>query len=120
MNIYIGNLSRQVNEEELKKAFASFGKVDSVTINKDKHTGLAMGIGYVEMPDTAEAQAAIAGLNAKELKGQILMVKEARAYIENGRANVRQGADAKGGQGFRGGSFNNTAKKQFGGHKKNG
>lgn len=115
MNIYIGNLSRQVTEEDIKTAFKAFGEITSATINKDKHTGLSIGIAYVEMPNPAEAKAAISSLNGKELKGQTIMVKEARVFTENPRANARQGGSAT-----KGGSFNNTAKKQFGGHRKSG
>jgi RNA recognition motif-containing protein len=120
MNIYIGNLSRQANEEDLSAAFKAFGEVASVSINKDKHTGLSIGVAYVDMPDATEARKAIASLNGKEFKGQNIIVKEARVFEENRSGNIRQGAGAKGGQGFRGGGFNNTAKKQFGGHRKSG
>jgi len=78
MNIYVGNLSHEVTEEELKKAFEAFGQVESATIIKDKFTGESRGFGFVEMPAKAEAQAAIEGLNDTELKGRALNVNEAR------------------------------------------
>ena len=82
MNIYVGNLSFDVNEEELRKAFGQFGKVESANVIKDKYSGQSRGFGFVEMPDKAEAQAAIDGLNGKDLKGRALSVNEARPRAE--------------------------------------
>ncbi len=84
MNIYVGNLSRSISEEEVKKAFEAFGQVTSVTIIKDKFTGESRGFGFVEMPTKDEADAAIAGLNGKELQGRALNVNEARPRTERG------------------------------------
>ena len=78
MNIYVGNLSRDVTEEDLQEAFGAFGQVASVNVIKDKFSGESRGFGFVEMPEKAEAQAAIADLNGKDLKGQTLNVNEAR------------------------------------------
>jgi RNA recognition motif-containing protein len=78
MNIYVGNLSREVTESELKEAFAAFGEVTSASVIKDKFTGDSRGFGFVEMPNKEEADQAIAGLNGKELKGRNLNVNEAR------------------------------------------
>ena len=83
MNIFVGNLSRDVSEEDLQVAFAAFGKVDTVSVIKDKFTGEGRGFGFVEMANKAEAQAAIAGLNGKQLKGQALNVNEARPRTES-------------------------------------
>lgn len=91
MNIYVGNLSRGVTEEELREAFAAFGQVASVAIIKDKYSGESRGFGFVEMPTAAEAQAAIGGLNGKELKGRTLTVNEARPRTEGRRDEVRRG-----------------------------
>ncbi|KPJ58271.1 MAG: RNA-binding protein [Latescibacteria bacterium DG_63] len=85
MNIYAGNLSRDVTEEDLRQAFEAFGQVASVTIIKDKFSGASRGFGFVEMPVKGEAQAAIAGLNGKELKGRTLNVNEARPRTEGPR-----------------------------------
>lgn len=85
MNIYVGNLSRDVNEEDLQEAFGAFGQVASVNIIKDKFSGESRGFGFVEMPGKAEAQAAIADLNGKDLKGQTLNVNEARPRTEGRR-----------------------------------
>ncbi len=62
MNIYVGNLSREVTEEDLREAFEAFGKVTSVTVIKDKFSGESRGFGFVEMPAKAEAQSAMTGL----------------------------------------------------------
>lgn len=94
MNIYVGNLSREVTEDDLQQMFADFGQVASVTVIKDKFSGESRGFGFVEMPNKAEGQAAINGVNGKELKGRRLNVNEARP-----RAEGRQG----GGGGRRGG-----------------
>jgi len=85
MNIYVGNLSREVTEEDLRQAFAAFGQVATVTIIKDKFSGESRGFGFVEMPARAEAESAISGLNGKELKGRNLNVNEARPRPEGGR-----------------------------------
>ena len=85
VNIYVGNLSRDVTEEDLREAFGAFGQVASVNIIKDKFSGEPRGFGFVEMPEKAEAQAAIAGLNGKDLKGQTLNVNEARPRTEGRR-----------------------------------
>ncbi|UCD38986.1 MAG: RNA-binding protein [Fidelibacterota bacterium] len=82
MNIYVGNLSREVTEEDLKEAFEAFGQVDSVAVIKDRYTGESRGFGFIEMPANEEAQAAIEGLHEKELKGQALNVNEARPREE--------------------------------------
>ncbi len=78
MNIYVGNLSYEVNEEDLKQAFEDFGSVESIKIIKDQYTNRSKGFGFVEMPNNAEAQSAIDNLNTKELKGRALNVNEAR------------------------------------------
>ena len=70
MNIYVGNLSYKVTEEDLKEAFEAFGQVGSASVVKDRYSGESRGFGFVEMPTKAEAEAAIEGLNGKELKGK--------------------------------------------------
>jgi len=78
MNIYVGNLSREVTEDDLLEAFEEFGQVESVKIITERGSGESRGFGFVEMPAEAEAQSAIKGLNGKELKGGTLKVNEAR------------------------------------------
>jgi len=84
MNIYVGNLSRDMTEEELRKEFEAFGKVESVNVIKDKYSGQPRGFGFVEMPEKAEAQAAITGLKGKVLQGRTIDVNEARPRTEGG------------------------------------
>lgn len=100
MNIYVGNLSHDVTEEDLKEAFKAFGEVETVRLIKDNDTGRSKGFGFVEMSDNANAQSAIDGLNDKELKGRALKVNTARPRTENrsgrggyggGRGGGRQG-----------------------------
>ena len=91
MNIYVGNLSREVSEDDLRKAFEAFGQVTSVNIIKDKFSGESRGFGFVEMPVKAEAQSAINGLNGKELKGGTLSVNEARPRSEGRRGGKGRG-----------------------------
>ena len=78
MNIYVGNLSPEVTEDDLLEAFDEFGQVESVKIITERGSGESRGFGFVEMPAEAEAQSAINGLNGKELKGGTLKVNEAR------------------------------------------
>ena len=82
MNIYIGNLSRDVSEEDLRQEFQAFGTVESVSIIKDKFSSVSKGFAFVEMPVKEEAEAAITGLKGKELKGRSLDVNEARPREE--------------------------------------
>ena len=90
MNIYVGNLSRDVTEDDLRQAFEAFGEVETANIIKDKLTGESRGFGFVEMPGKAEAQSAIDGLNGKELKGETLKVSEARPRREGGQGGGRR------------------------------
>jgi len=101
VNIYVGNLSRQISEEDLKQAFSAFGQVESTTMIKDKFTGEPRGFGFVVMPSKAEAESAIAGLNGKELKGQTLTANEARPRTEGGGGGRSGGGfdDRRGGGG---------------------
>jgi RNA recognition motif-containing protein len=97
MNIYVGNLSPEITEQELQEAFNAFGQVTSVTIIKDRYTGHPRGFGFVEMPTKAEAQAAISGLNGKQIKERTLTVSEARPRPEGGRGGGRPSGDYGGG-----------------------
>lgn len=100
MNIFVGNLSRDVTEEDLRAAFSAFGQVSKVTILKDKFSGEPRGFGFVEMAAKAEATAAINGMNQKELKGRALNVNEARPKTERAGGG---GGGGRGGFGNRGG-----------------
>jgi RNA recognition motif-containing protein len=85
MNIYVGNLSRDVSETDLKQAFEAFGAVQSAAIIKDKFTGQSRGFGFVEMPNKDEADKAVAALNGKDMKGRTLTVNEARPRTDRPR-----------------------------------
>jgi len=85
MKIYVGNMSYSVTEEDLKQAFEAFGQVASVSIIKDKMSGQSKGFGFVEMGSAEQGQAAISGMNGKELKGRKLNVNEARPRQDDQR-----------------------------------
>ena len=78
MNIYVGNLSFNAVDDDLRQAFSAFGAVDSARVVTDKFTGQAKGFGFVEMPNAEEAKAAIAGLDGKDLGGRALRVNESQ------------------------------------------
>jgi len=98
MNIYVGNLSSDITEEELLEEFKAFGEVTSASIIKDKYSGQSRGFAFVEMPSKSEAEAAITGLKGKTLKDRTLDVNEARP-----RSDSRGGGGAGGFRGGRGG-----------------
>jgi RNA recognition motif-containing protein len=91
MNIYVGNLSYDVKEENLRQAFEAFGKVNSATVVVDKYSGQPRGFGFVEMDNKAEAQAAIENLNGKELLGRQVVVNEARPRDDRGGKGGQRG-----------------------------
>ncbi len=86
MNIYAGNLSLEVTEEELRREFIAFGEVISVTIMNDKYigSGQSRGYGFVEMPSLSEGQAAIIALNGKTLRHRTIDVIQALPLSNNG------------------------------------
>src|SRR4030043_476270 len=91
MNIYVGNLSDDVSEENLRQAFESFGQVTSARIIKDKYIGQSKGFGFVEMLEQSQAQAAIKNLNGKELLGKQINVNGARPRTDQGRSDEQGG-----------------------------
>ncbi len=86
MNIYVGNLSLKVTEEELRREFMAFGEVLSVTIMNDKYigSGQSRGYGFVEMPSVSEGQAAITALNGKTLRHRTMDIIQALPLSGNG------------------------------------
>ena len=90
MNIYVGNLSYEISEEDLQNAFSEFGEVVSVKIIKDQYSGRSKGFGFVEMPDSTEANTAIADLNNKELKGRHINVNVAKPRSSKTGGHGRQ------------------------------
>ncbi len=101
MNIYVGNMARQVTDEELRQAFEEFGQVTEARIIMDKFSGESKGFGFVEMPSKEEAEKAIEKMNGKDLKGLALNVNEARPRTDRGGG--RGGRGGFGGGGGRGG-----------------
>jgi len=100
MKIYVGNLSYDVTEEELRQEFMAFGEVESLNIITDKYSGRPKGFGFVEMPSVSEGQAAITGLNGKTLKDRTLNVNAARPRTDNrggGSFGSRRGGGFGGG-----------------------
>ncbi len=82
MNIYVGNLSYEITDDEVKDLFSPHGEIASVSIIKDKHSGQSKGFGFVEMPNQAEAEEAIKALNESELKGRNIKVNQAKPKEE--------------------------------------
>jgi cold-inducible RNA-binding protein len=103
MKIYVGNLSYEVTEDELRDEFSAFGKVESVSVITDKYSGRSKGFAFVEMPTVSEGQAAIAGLNGKTLKDRTLNVNAARPRSDDrgGSYGDRRGGGGKFGGGGR-------------------
>jgi RNA recognition motif-containing protein len=84
MKLYVGNLSYSTGENDLRELFAAYGAVESVAVITDRDSGRSKGFGFVEFANDAEAQAAIAGLNGKEVSGRALTVSPARPKSEGG------------------------------------
>lgn len=107
MNIYVGNLSWSIHDEDLREAFEAYGTVDSATILTDRDTGRSRGFGFVEMPNESEAKEAIKALNGSELGGRSMTVNEARPREERKPRRDFGGSRSGGGQrGGRGGFGN--------------
>jgi RNA recognition motif-containing protein len=83
MNIYVGNLSNTVNENDLREVFQAFGQVSTAAVIKDKFSGESRGFGFVEMPDKSEAEKAISMTNGKDLKGRSAKVNEAKPRTDS-------------------------------------
>lgn len=110
MNMYVGNLSREVTEDELRQAFEAFGQVTSVNVIKDRYSGESRGFGFVEMATKSEAQAAITGLNGTSLGERTLSVSEARPRTEGGGGRRPFGGGGGYGGGGGGGGFGGRGK----------
>ena len=103
MNIYVGNLSRETTEDDLRQAFEAFGQINSVNIIKDRFSGESRGFGFVEMPSKQEAQKAIEEMNGKDLIGRAVNVNEARPKTNRRDSRGGGGRGGFGGGGGRGG-----------------
>ncbi len=84
MNIYIGNMSFDTTEDQLRQAFEGFGEVTTVNVIKDRDSGEPRGFAFVEMSSKDEAISAISGLNGQDLNGRALNVNEARPRADSG------------------------------------
>jgi RNA recognition motif-containing protein len=96
MRLYVGNLSYGVTNQSLETLFGEFGQVKSAQVVQDRDTGRSKGFGFVEMNDNGQAQAAIQGLNLKEVEGRCLTVNEARPREERGGSRGRSYGDGAG------------------------
>jgi RNA recognition motif-containing protein len=106
MNIYVGNLSWNLKDQDLSNLFATHGEVSSAKIVTDKFTNRSKGFGFVEMPNDDQAQAAIAALNGTEVDGRNIVVNESRPKPEGGGGGgfkKRSFGNGGGGGGYKGG-----------------
>ena len=123
MNIYAGNLSFDVSEDDLRKAFEEYGEVTEVRLIMDKFSGKSKGFGFIEMPSKEEAEKAIAEINGRDFNGRAINVNEARPKVERsnraGRGGGKRGGKrSSGGRrgGFGGknrGSFGNSRRGRY-------
>ena len=101
-NIFVGNLSFNTNEDELRQAFEAYGQVDRVSIMTDRDTGRSRGFGFVEMNSSEDGEKAIAALNGAQIGGRTINVNEARPKAERAGGGGGGGRD-RGDRGGRGG-----------------
>ncbi|HOE95749.1 MAG TPA: RNA-binding protein [Candidatus Sumerlaeota bacterium] len=120
MNIYVGNLSYQTTEPELRELFEQFGEVASVSIIRDKMTDRSKGFGFVEMNNEEEGNAAIAALNEKEVKGRALRINEARPREDRPARGPRTSGSGFGGPRREGGFGGPRREGGFGGGRRDG
>ncbi len=97
MNIYVGNLSYNLTEDDLRALFAEFGDVTSAKLIMDRYTGQSKGFGFVEMSDDGAAQKAIDELNGRDVSGRSLTVNQARPREERPRGGGGRGGYGGGG-----------------------
>ncbi|MFC1968950.1 RNA recognition motif domain-containing protein [Chloroflexota bacterium] len=116
MKIYVGNLSYEVTEEELRQEFGAFGEVTSVNVISDKYSGRPKGFAFVEMATKSEAEAAITELNGKTLKDRTVVVNESRPRQDNrggGSYGNRGGGYDSGGRGGRSGGGGGGRQRRY-------
>jgi cold-inducible RNA-binding protein len=102
-NIFVGNLSFNTNEDELRQLFESYGQVDRVSILTDRETGRSRGFGFVEMSSNEDGEKAIAALNGSQIGGRTINVNEARPKAERVGGGGGGGGRERGGRGGGGG-----------------
>jgi cold-inducible RNA-binding protein len=101
MKIYVGNLSYETTEQDLKQEFEAFGAVDTVSVITDKHSGRSKGFAFIEMSSKSEGETAITNLNGKLIDERTIVVNEARPRTDNRTSGGYGGR--KGGGGYGGG-----------------
>ncbi|MCC6143459.1 MAG: RNA-binding protein [Candidatus Hydrogenedentes bacterium] len=101
MNIYVGNLSYSTSDDDLREAFERHGAVDSARVITDRETGRSRGFGFVEMPNSGEAQAAINAMNGADLQGRSITANEARPRERSGGGGGGGRSGGGGGGGYR-------------------
>ena len=116
MNIYVGNLPYKITENDLRDLFSAYGEVTSVSMIKDKMTGQSKGFGFVDMPDGAEGNAAIQGLNEQAVQGRNIKVNEAKPREDR----PRDGGGSRGGFGGGGSRDGGGSRGGFGGGSRDG
>ena len=99
MKLYVGNLSYDLKEEDLRQQFSEYGAVESVAIITDRDSGRPKGFAFVEMPTKSEAEAAISGLNGKMIDERTIVVNEARPKTDNRSGGGGYGGNRSGGYG---------------------
>jgi cold-inducible RNA-binding protein len=122
MNIYVGNLSWSMTDDDLSNLFSQYGTVSSAKILKEKNTGRSKGFGFVEMEDDEAAKTAIATLNESEVQGRKLIVNESQPRPEGGGYKKSGGGYGGGrsGGGYGGGRSSGGGYGGGGGYKKSG
>ncbi len=114
MKLYIGNLSYDLTEEDLRQQFSEYGEVESVSIISDRDSGRPKGFAFVEMPSKAEAEAAISALNGKMLNERTIVVNEARPKTDNRGSGGYGGNRSSGYGGNRGGGYGSNRSGGYG------
>ncbi len=116
MNIYVGNLSWSMTDEDLSTLFTEYGTVSSAKILKDKMNGRSKGFGFVEMEDDEAAKTAIANLNEVEIQGRKLIVNESQPRAEGDDYKKRSGGGGYGGNRGGGGGYGGGGGRSGGGY----
>lgn len=113
MNIYVGNLSQDVTDDDLREAFESHGVVELAKVIRDKFSGVSRGFGFVEMPSKEEAKAAMTALDSSELKGKNITVNEARPKTDRRRGGGGRGGYGGGKSGGYGGGRGGGGRRRY-------
>ena len=113
MKIYVGNLSYDLTEEELKQEFLAYGEVTSVNVITDKYSGQPKGFGFVEMASKSQGEAAIIGINGKTLRERTVVVNEARPRTDNRSGGSYGGRSGGGYRDGRSGGFGGGRQRRY-------